>query len=179
MAQNITLLNIQYSDVGAVTLPKTGGGLAAFTDVTDTTAAAEDVASGKYFYTAAGVKTEGTASGGGGGVSGLTYYNTISVYRDGRYAQPTFPVVAGRSMIAICPDERDGGVILLYASFSTDSTKYDYGYISCFGRDSNSYRNYAVTTGATEMTPARFQVFKTWVEAYTITDVPLYLIDNT
>lgn len=34
-------------------------------DLTDTTAAASDVATGKYFYTAAGVKTEGTASGGG------------------------------------------------------------------------------------------------------------------
>lgn len=36
-------------------------------DLTDTTATAADVAAGKYFYTAAGVKTEGTASGGGGG----------------------------------------------------------------------------------------------------------------
>ena len=36
-------------------------------DVTDTTAAAADVGQGKYFYTAAGVKTAGTASGGGGG----------------------------------------------------------------------------------------------------------------
>lgn len=67
MAQNITLLGASYSDVPAVTLPKTGGGTATFTDVTDTTAAASDVASGKYFYTDAGVRTEGTASGGGGG----------------------------------------------------------------------------------------------------------------
>ena len=66
MAQNITLLGASYSDVPAVTLPKTGGGTATFTDVTDTTAAASDVASGKYFYTAAGVRTQGTASGGGG-----------------------------------------------------------------------------------------------------------------
>lgn len=66
MAQNITLLGASYSDVPAVRLPKTGGGTADFTDVTDTTAAAADVASGKYFYTAAGVRTQGTASGGGG-----------------------------------------------------------------------------------------------------------------
>lgn len=66
MAQNITLLGASYSDVPAVTLPKTGGGTASFTDVTDTTAAAADVASGKYFYTSAGVRTQGTASGGGG-----------------------------------------------------------------------------------------------------------------
>ena len=77
MAQNITLLGASYSDVPAVTLPKTGGGTASFTDVTDTTAAASDVASGKYFYTASGVRTQGTASGGGG--SGLTLLKTYSL----------------------------------------------------------------------------------------------------
>jgi len=66
MAQNITLQGATYSAVPAVELPKQGGGAATFTDVTDTTAAAADVASGKYFYTAAGVRTSGTNSGGGG-----------------------------------------------------------------------------------------------------------------
>ena len=66
MSQNISLLGATYSAVPAVTLPKSGGGTATFTDVTDTTAAASDVASGKYFYTAAGVRTQGTSSGGGG-----------------------------------------------------------------------------------------------------------------
>lgn len=84
MAQNITLLGASYSDVPAVTLPKTGGGTATFTDVTDTTAAAADVASGKYFYTAAGVRTQGTNSGGGGSsnwtliASGTLTVNTTS-----------------------------------------------------------------------------------------------------
>lgn len=50
-------------------------------DLTDTTATAADVATGKYFYTNAGVRTQGTNSGGGGGVGTLlTTYNmgTIS-----------------------------------------------------------------------------------------------------
>ena len=69
MAQNISLQGATYSGVPAVILPKSGGGTASFTDVSDTTASASDVASGKYFYTAAGVRTEGTASGGAGTVT--------------------------------------------------------------------------------------------------------------
>lgn len=79
MAQNITLLGASYSDVPAVTLPKTGGGTATFTDVSDTTAAASDVASGKYFYTSAGVKTEGTSSGGGGSNWTLLGSTTLTI----------------------------------------------------------------------------------------------------
>lgn len=74
MAQNITLLGASYSAVPAVNLPKTGGGTATFTDVTDTTAAAADVATGKYFYTAAGVRTQGTNSGGGGSTKNVQVY---------------------------------------------------------------------------------------------------------
>lgn len=65
-ARNIVLLNATYSAVPAVQLPINGGGTATFTEITDTTASASDVASGKYFYTSAGVRTAGTNSGGGG-----------------------------------------------------------------------------------------------------------------
>lgn len=67
MAQDITWLGNEYLAVPAIYLPKSSSGEAKFTDVSDTTAAAADVASGKYFYTADGTKTAGTASGGGAG----------------------------------------------------------------------------------------------------------------
>ena len=74
MSQNISLWNAVYSAVPAVTLPKQGGGTATFTDVSDTTASASDVASGKYFYTSGGVRTQGTNSGGGGSSKNIQAY---------------------------------------------------------------------------------------------------------
>lgn len=64
MAQNITLMGANYSAVPAVELPKTGGGVARFDDVTVTTATAADVAQGKVFVASDGTITTGTASGG-------------------------------------------------------------------------------------------------------------------
>lgn len=62
MAQNVTLLGASYPDVPQVVLPKTGGGSAVFTDVSDTTASASDVSSSKYFYDANGEKKQGSMS---------------------------------------------------------------------------------------------------------------------
>lgn len=71
MAQNITLLGASYTAVPAVTLPKTGGGTARFSDASVTTAVESDVAEGKTFLLADGSIGMGTASGGGS--SGLVY----------------------------------------------------------------------------------------------------------
>ena len=67
MAQNVTLWGASYSNVPALNVPMTGGGTARFTDTSETTATAADVATGKIFYDSTGVQQTGTASGGGGG----------------------------------------------------------------------------------------------------------------
>ena len=58
--------------ISIVDTPDTAGGTVrtiTAVDISDTTAVAADVAQGKYFYTSAGVKTAGTASGGGSAVT--------------------------------------------------------------------------------------------------------------
>lgn len=113
---NITLLGASYTDVPAVDLPQTGGGTVRFyenggtaaisvvdttdtaggtirtitaLDISDTTAVASDVAQGKYFYTANGIKTAGTASGGSGATQHVIHLEftdststNINVYYD-------------------------------------------------------------------------------------------------
>ena len=64
MAQNISLMGAEYTDVPAVVLPKTGGGTAQFDDTTDANATAEDVLTGKTAYVN-GKKIIGTGNVGG------------------------------------------------------------------------------------------------------------------
>jgi len=60
MAQNVVINGVTYSNVPKVQIPKSGSGTAEFVDIADTTAAAGDVLSGKYFYASNGTKTQGS-----------------------------------------------------------------------------------------------------------------------
>ena len=60
MDQNVVINGVTYSNCPEVDIPKSGGGTAKFFDISDTTAAAGDVLSGKYFYKSTGEKTQGS-----------------------------------------------------------------------------------------------------------------------
>ena len=95
LSQGITA----YDRTGTkITGTASGGGTGTFTDVveslpgggdhhiitgvniSDTTAVASDVATGKVFYTSNGTRTVGTSSGGGGGESNLHLLTTDEIY---------------------------------------------------------------------------------------------------
>lgn len=95
MAQNISWLGNEYTGVGFVALPKTGGGEARYDDASVTTAEAADVASGKIFLASDGTPTTGTGSGGGGPSYTLT------------------TIVPQQSVTSISPPEDDTDMLLL------------------------------------------------------------------
>lgn len=112
--------------------PDTGGGIVkniTALNISDTTAVASDVAQGKYFYTSSGVKTAGTASGGGGGL----------VYEEGTFT----------------PSEDTTGVYISFTNTHTDRplfvSMYDTGDFSVLSTKSLYYHiidNFVGLTGS-------------------------------
>ena len=60
MAQNVSLFGADYPSVPQIVVPKTGGGVATFTDVSDTTATSSEVLSGYTIHAADGSAISGS-----------------------------------------------------------------------------------------------------------------------
>ena len=79
-------------------------------DVTDTTAAASDVATGKYFYTAAGVRTAGTASGGNDFIVTVSWNSSTSDWEpDCTWAEASAAYAAGKTIVVDLYGDSGGG----------------------------------------------------------------------
>lgn len=118
MAQNVTILGASYSNVPAVTLPKTGGGTARFDDASVTTATASDVAQGKIFLASDGTITTGTASGGGGDSK-----NTQVVQGTTRTTSSTLTAIGAEMTVS-----KTGTYSVYWSAFrSSTSSSYTYG----------------------------------------------------
>lgn len=116
MAHDIKIAGATYNGVPAVMLKDTTGGNVRYTDTSDATAAAGDIAAGKTAYGADGEKITGTASGGGGGdAEELEKW----IYGDKAYAgsNATFP-----DFILNATSLRPYACAGIYSMFDTDLT---------------------------------------------------------
>ena len=88
MAQDVTIANALYNDVGKVQIPKQVGGYATFVDTSDGDAIAEDILSGKIAYVD-GEKVVGTGTGGGGSKYGIGIDALLGEVTNGTLNKPT------------------------------------------------------------------------------------------
>lgn len=129
MAQNITLMGASYSNVPAVTLPKTGGGMARFDDATVTTATASDVANGKVFLASDGTITTGTSSGGGSidfssikqDFSLTNIGSLFTAFENGKWDSLEYSCVSGTNPITVNFGRSIKGLLIYPKSLETDS----------------------------------------------------------
>lgn len=99
MSKTVVINSVVYSDVPSIEIPLSPGpGNAEFFDVSDTTAAAGDVLSGKYFYKADGTKTQGSIATKTS--SDLTSNNLTVTAPAGYYASAASKTLSDASLVS-------------------------------------------------------------------------------
>ena len=99
MAQNITIMGGSYSDVPAVTLPKTGGGTATFYDASGSQTVTEN---GTYDVTALASMIVNVAGGGGSGLE----------YEEGTFS-PSSDI--SRATVSFANSHADAPAVIVFA----------------------------------------------------------------
>lgn len=113
MAQNLTIAGASYSDVPAVNIAKTGGGIATFTDVSDSTVTPETLLEGETAYNAAGELITGTGS------LGTVRYDTTQELTDEQKAQARTNIGAEASGTAASLINRTTAVNVANTNYGT------------------------------------------------------------
>lgn len=116
----------------------------------------------------------------GGGIEGLSLWGTTSVTRSGGNVTPTLPVIAGKDIMLVVPDEVGTTHGFIFARFKDDGTRYSwYGFRPDQYQFNNSYNNYVVPSGVTEFyADGSVSLFSTYMSGHRITDVPVYVFDT-
>ena len=123
MAQEIMVAGAIYEDVPSVRLPDSDGVFHPFTDTSDTTAVAADVAEGKLFHLADGSAVTGTAAGATLVTKSITANGTYSAEDDNAdgYSEVTVNVSGGGGGGGVDPKDvnfidYDGTVLHAYTA---------------------------------------------------------------
>lgn len=156
MAQNVTIMGASYSNVPAVTLPKTGGGTARFDDASVTTATASDVAQGKIFLASNGTITTGTASGG-------SSKNTQVVQGTTRTTSSTLTAIGAEMTVS-----KTGTYSVYWSAFrSSTSSSYTYGtqlYVdgTAYGTQNTTWSNHVQNNHLTNVSLTKDQKIRVY-----------------
>ena len=121
MKKDVTIAGASYTGVPSILIPLTSGdGKATFCEVSDTTATASDVASGKTFYDASGAKITGTGSGGGG-----TKYNcTVEDFLGDTNSSGQLQLVTGNDKDLVFSNVKSlAAYALMYKFYRNDALK--------------------------------------------------------
>ena len=130
LEDDITIVDVTAPSVSVIdTADSNGGTVRTITsvDISDTTAVASDVAQGKYFYTANGTKTAGTATGGGSVASWETLCDNSTTISSG---DPNWAVLVYNEPFSVNETYRvtwgtNGTQYICQTTASPDSRVYD------------------------------------------------------
>lgn len=137
MGVDVKIAGTNYTGVPYITLPLTAGGSVKFCEVSDTTATASDVASGKTFYTADGELETGTAS------IGVDTRKSFTVVQKPNQTLSVAPLVAVAELFSTSTDSSGNMVYKteypseVYITLTPDSG-YNAGKITINGTEKDS-----------------------------------------
>lgn len=157
MKKDVTIAGASYPGVPSILIPLTSGnGKATFCEVSDTTATASDVASGKTFYDASGAKVTGTGTGGGATKYGCTVDDFLGdTNSSGQLQLPT-----GNDKDLVFTNVKSLAADALMYAFYKNNTLKSVEFPALTTCSTSSCMNYAFST-STNIVTASFPVLKT------------------